>query len=240
MNRREFLDILRDYLKNDFQEDEVNDIIRDYEEYFVDGQIEGKSDLVIISALGSPKSIAMDLIGENKFNDKDMNNTNKYKVEELYNKVKIKVKKSISKGKEFFNEKLTAKLDGKSKSSNRLIKLALSLLSLVLIFPAVVSIGFMVCVAGILGLSIIGFVISIPLLISILGTVPQVVSLFAFMSLGFIGFQILVWQIFLFVSRYMKKVYKRYMNWLKTKNIYIKASSKMEEKNLDENRGGRR
>lgn len=43
MKKEDFLEILRDYLKKDFSEDEVMDILRDYEEYFVDGIIEGKS-----------------------------------------------------------------------------------------------------------------------------------------------------------------------------------------------------
>ena len=43
MKKEDFLEILRDYLKKGFSEDEVMDILRDYEEYFVDGIIEGKS-----------------------------------------------------------------------------------------------------------------------------------------------------------------------------------------------------
>ncbi|RRH08087.1 DUF1700 domain-containing protein, partial [Clostridioides difficile] len=54
LNKTEFLEILKDYLKKDFSESEVNDILRDYEEYFVDGLIEGKSDMEIIASLGSP------------------------------------------------------------------------------------------------------------------------------------------------------------------------------------------
>ena len=37
LNKSEFLEILKDYLGKDFSEYEVNDILRDYEEYFVDG-----------------------------------------------------------------------------------------------------------------------------------------------------------------------------------------------------------
>ena len=90
MNRKEFLDILRDYLKKYFSENELNDIIRDYEEYFVDGEIEGKSDLETIAALGSPKSIANDLISQMK--DKD-NNDKKDKIEKIYINLKKKQKK---------------------------------------------------------------------------------------------------------------------------------------------------
>lgn len=66
LSKQEFLEILRDYLKKDFSDDEVNDIIRDYEEYFVDGIIEGKSDMEIISQLGSPKTISEEFVSQIK------------------------------------------------------------------------------------------------------------------------------------------------------------------------------
>lgn len=62
--RKRILEILRDYLKKGFSEDEVMDILRDYEEYFVDGIIEGKSEIEIIQSLGSPKEIANELLAE--------------------------------------------------------------------------------------------------------------------------------------------------------------------------------
>ena len=64
MKKEDFLEILRDYLKKGFSEDEVMDILRDYEEYFVDGIIEGKSEMEIIQSLGSPKEIANELLAE--------------------------------------------------------------------------------------------------------------------------------------------------------------------------------
>ena len=64
MKKEDFLEILRDYLKKGFSQDEVNDIVRDYEEYFVDGIIEGNSEMEIISSLGSPKEIANELLAE--------------------------------------------------------------------------------------------------------------------------------------------------------------------------------
>ena len=64
MKKEDFLEILRDYLKKGFSEDEVMDILRDYEEYFVDGIIEGKREIEIIQSLGSPKEIANELLAE--------------------------------------------------------------------------------------------------------------------------------------------------------------------------------
>ena len=64
MKKEDFLEILKDYLKKGFSEDEIIDILRDYEEYFIDGAIEGKSEIEIISSLGSPKEIANELLYE--------------------------------------------------------------------------------------------------------------------------------------------------------------------------------
>ena len=66
MTKNDFLDILRDYLKGAFSELEINDILRDYEEFFLNGELQGKSDEEIIKTLGSPKSIAKELTEEMK------------------------------------------------------------------------------------------------------------------------------------------------------------------------------
>ena len=71
MKKEDFLEILRDYLKKGFSEDEVMDILRDYEEYFVDGIIEGKSEIEIISSLGSPKEIANELLSESNIKNEN-------------------------------------------------------------------------------------------------------------------------------------------------------------------------
>ena len=72
MRKEDFLEILKDYLKKDFSEDEVIDILRDYEEYFVNGAIEGKSEIEIISSLGSPKEIANELLFESNIKNDAM------------------------------------------------------------------------------------------------------------------------------------------------------------------------
>ena len=163
MNRKEFLDILRDYLKKYFSENELNDIIRDYEEYFVDGEIEGKSDLETIAALGSPKSIANDLISQMK--DKD-NNDKKDKIEKMYINLKNKTKEIFFKSKNYIEEKLTPDSQKKGSLSNKAVSIILFLLSLALIIPAFGIVLFMVSVAAVLIMSLIIFVTAIPLMVS--------------------------------------------------------------------------
>ena len=87
LKKEDFLEILRDYLKKGFSEDEVMDILRDYEEYFVDGIIEGKSEIEIIQSLGSPKEIANELLAESNIKSE---NKVKGKVENFFIEAKGK------------------------------------------------------------------------------------------------------------------------------------------------------
>lgn len=237
MNRKEFLDILRDYLKKDFSEDEISDIIRDYEEYFVNGEIEGKSDLDTIAALGSPKLISRDLIKQIK--EDESKSAQKEKIEYILIRYKRKIKESYFKCKDFFDEKLTPSLNNENSLSSKGVRVVLTLLSLVLIVPAFMIICFMACVAGMLSLSLIAFFTAIPLMISFSWSAPQIAFFFIFLSIAFIGFQILAWQIFVFIVKYMKKTYKIYNNWVKTRKIYINANESKKNINKGEYEGGR-
>ena len=237
LNKNEFLDILRDYLKRDFSENELNDILRDYEEYFVNGEIEGKSDLEIIASLGSPKSIAIDLISQIK--DKNESQINKKdKIEEVFIKSKTKVKEVFEKCKNYIDEKLTPTLDRGVSLSSRGTRIILFLLSLALVVLAFSAVFFMVCVAGLLVISLIAFFISVPIMISFSWAAPQIALFFIFLSIAFLGFQILAWQIFIFITKYMKKIYNRYINWVKTRKIYINAGKIKERMNQVRSKGG--
>lgn len=62
MNRDEYLDLLKLYLK-DLPSDEIDDILLDYEEHFRIGISKGKSEEEISKELGSPKDIAQNYQG---------------------------------------------------------------------------------------------------------------------------------------------------------------------------------
>ena len=197
MNKSEFLEILKDYLKKDLSPDEVSDILRDYEEYFVDGLIEGKSDMDIIQGLGSPKSIANELIGQLRENNKKI--SNKYKIKDKINEklylYKIRVKENIDKSKNYISEKLTPNLEDKyHKESRKLIQALLTILSLILIIPAscvlftlmgigIALVAFIICY--------IGFMI---LTFNFITLTKEITLLYIFASMVFIGGQILSWQ----------------------------------------------
>ena len=237
MNKSEFLEILKDYLGKDFSEDEVSDILRDYEEYFVDGIIEGKSDMEIISALGSPKSIAKDLVSQMKEKDENKQFKNSKftdNISDKYEQSKIKARDIFRKGKNYVSEKLTPNLYSESsRLSTKLIKIILKILSLVLLMPAFMFIVVMIPIGISLIMSLVAFIVAIPLVVNFVWSVPEITAVVIFASILFIGCEIIAWQIFIFFIRLFIKLSKRYMNWIKTRNIYINASEKKDRLEKD-------
>ena len=237
MNKSEFLEILKDYLGKDFSEYEVNDILRDYEEYFVDGIIEGKSDMEIISALGSPKSIAKDLVSQMKEKDENKQFKNSKftdNISDKYEQSKIKARDIFRKGKNYVSEKLTPNLYSESsRLSTKLIKIILKILSLVLLMPAFMFIVVMIPIGISLIMSLVAFIVAIPLVVNFVWSVPEITAVVIFASILFIGCEIIAWQIFIFFIRLFIKLSNRYMNWIKTRNIYINASEKKDRLEKD-------
>lgn len=227
LNKREFLEILKDYLSNHFSDDEVNDILRDYEEYFIDGEIEGKSDIQIIESLGSPKSIVRDLVDE--MNSSKINSSNKRfdKIYDNLNKVKLKFRDRYQKSKEIINNKLTPNLKNDEEGlSTKLIKILLTVLSAGLIFIGVLFVLFMIFI----GIGIIASNIAFVTLIITSGPLfaldKSITLLIIFTIITILGFDILGIQVYIYLLKSGKKLYKRYINWLKNKKIYINAKER--------------
>ena len=61
INKVDYLDVLKDYLLKFYSEEESLDILRDYEEYFLNGKLDGKTEEEIILELGSPKKIVQEI-----------------------------------------------------------------------------------------------------------------------------------------------------------------------------------
>lgn len=64
MSRYEYLKTLESYLRLSLSRGEINDILRDYGEYFNEGENQGKSEWEIIAKLGDPKEVAQQIICE--------------------------------------------------------------------------------------------------------------------------------------------------------------------------------
>lgn len=64
MNKLDYFDLLNDYLRKYYSIEETQEILRDYEEYFINAKLDNKTDAEIIEELGSPKKIVLNLIDE--------------------------------------------------------------------------------------------------------------------------------------------------------------------------------
>ena len=164
MKKEDFLEILRDYLKKGFSQDEVNDIVRDYEEYFVDGIIEGNSEMEIISSLGSPKEIANELLAESNIKNESKI---KGKAESFFIEVKGKFKSGLNK----FKVNLNDKEHVKSRKKIEILQVLLTIILLPFAFGVVcTTIGVGV---GLIG-SLLALVAGTPFAISLINVMPQV------------------------------------------------------------------
>lgn len=227
LNKKEFLEILKDYLSNHFSQDEVNDILRDYEEYFIDGEIEGKSDIQIIESLGSPKSIVRDLVGEMKESKINYNNKRFDRIHDSLSQIKLRTKETFYKTKDVINNKLTPNLKSDEDGlSTKLIKFLLAGLSFILLIIWLIFILVMVSA----GITIVALNIAFIALIGTSGPLfaldLSIALLIVFISIGIIGFDILGIQVYLYILKLGKTLYKRYMHWLKNKKKYIVAKER--------------
>lgn len=227
LNKKEFLEILKDYLSNHFSQDEVNDILRDYEEYFIDGEIEGKSDIQIIESLGSPKSIVRDLVEEMKESKINYNNKRFDRIHDSLSQIKLRTKETFYKTKDVINNKLTPNLKSDEDGlSTKLIKFLLAGLSFILLIIWIIFILVMVSA----GITIVALNIAFIALIGTSGPLfaldLSIALLIVFISIGIIGFDILGIQVYLYILKLGKTLYKRYMHWLKNKKKYIVAKER--------------
>ena len=191
----------------------------------------------IISALGSPKSIAKDLVSQMKEKDENKQFKNSKftdNISDKYEQSKIKARDIFRKGKNYVSEKLTPNLYSESsRLSTKLIKIILKILSLVLLMPAFMFIVVMIPIGISLIMSLVAFIVAIPLVVNFVWSVPEITAVVIFASILFIGCEIIAWQIFIFFIRLFIKLSKRYMNWIKTRNIYINASEKKDRLEKD-------
>ena len=223
MRKEDFLEILKDYLKKDFSEDEVIDILRDYEEYFVDGAIEGKSEMEIISSLGSPKEIANELLAQSNIKNE---NKAKGKLESFFIDIKGRFKSWLNRFKVNLNDK-------NHVASRKKIK-AMQMLITIILIPIAFSIVASTIVYGVsLIASVVAMIVGTPFAISLTRVMPETTMVIIFGFIAYIGLEILMWQLFILVVKLEKKGLKIYMTWLKTNKLYIDGSIKKEKLDKD-------
>lgn len=213
MNREEYLELLKDYLLKVFSKDETNDILRDYEEYFVDAILEGKSENEIIMSLGSPKKIVKDLIDSNLDSEEKTETIFKNNVEDKYDKIykeedpyfvdkvgetcqkgfKVLKRETTHLGKkikksDFFNtvgKKIDKKftVDIENKEIGKMKKSS----KIIQVCLKLMSLFLVFPAMGFVG-TIVGFVVFlVGMAISYIVLVPMVVKIFGVLNMGFAG-----------------------------------------------------
>ena len=107
----------------------------------------------------------------------------------------------------------------------------LQILITILLIP--VAFGIACSTIGV-GLSLIGSIIALivgtPFAISLVKVMPEIKMIAIFGFIAYVGFEILIWQLFIAVVKLEKTVFKTYKTWLKTNQLYIDGSIKKEEK----------
>lgn len=231
MSKNDFLDILRDYLKGSFSELEINDILRDYEEFFLNGELQGKSDEEIVKSLGSPKSIANELIEEMKGQRKTTGNTNnEFKeglskgAKNLWKNIKRQGKKVGNKTKVFLDS--NSVINGKISSAG--VKLIIVVISVMLFFPTLaIAMTMIFSGLGLVGASIANFIGYLGA--AFLCGINISMGVFGFFAcIAWTGFIILGWTVYCLVYKGLKYLVVQYISWVKTRNMYIRVKNEQE------------
>lgn len=66
LNKQEYLERLQECLKHKLPREEIEDIMRDYAEYFEEGRRQSQQDSQIAAKLGDPELVAQQLIEESQ------------------------------------------------------------------------------------------------------------------------------------------------------------------------------
>ena len=91
----------------------------------------------------------------------------------------------------------------------------------------------LICFALTLIASIAGPILLAPFVTSFMSVMPELKMVVVFGIIGYIGVEILLWQLFFVVFKLVKKLKKAYLNWLETNNLYINGSIKKEAMEQD-------
>lgn len=231
MNKNDFLDILRDYLKGTFSQLEINDILRDYEEFFLNGELQGKSDEEIIRGLGSPKSIAQELIEEMKGQGSAAeNNTNEMfekfnkETKKAWTNVKVTGRKAGNKAKEFLDS--NSVINGSISSAG--VKLIIVILTIGIIMAAMPVIFTMLgSLLALVGMSVANFIGYLGA--AVLCGVNLSMGVFGFfVCIAWTGFLILGWILYTLAYKGLKFLWIKYISWVRTRKMYVRVKEQQE------------
>lgn len=222
MSKVEFLDILQDYLTGNFSESDIIDILRDYEEFFINGELEGKSQENICKMLGSPKRVAKELIREMKGATKEETRSFvKENLDELKKNGRIYFNKANKKVGKFLNSDSIINGSRSSTCVKTIIYIATGMLILLGLFmiPVFIVITFGLIVGSLV--NVLGYIGGI-----LLFSVNNYIAITCiFGSIFLTGLIILGWTIYVNIIKYIKIFIVKYKGWIKKKFMYLRASN---------------
>ena len=259
MNKFEYLDMLKDYLLKAYSEEESLEIIRDYEEYFLNGKLDGKTDEELILELGSPKKILEELSNIDTSKNRDKNH-------KFFYKIKEKVDNFVD---NFIEKNILTRSNNKINS----LKIYLAVIGFMVLFllglgtnklatftsVLIGSIFFIkfrsyfilgaltsillifLCVALLLWLALV-FITILGVLVAILLT-PYTINGLAFLSMNVLwiifpillafGLFIMMSIIIKYYSLFLYKSILYYVNWIKIKLIYLRKYTSFNRRNFN-------
>lgn len=225
MNKAEFLDMLKDYLIKYYTEEEIFEILRDYEEYFINGKLDGKTEQDIILELGSPKKIVMDLIEEDGVEKNGLFFTMKEKFYGWYDR-KFFERVQRKNGENFVGSDRILK-NKDSKFSFILTNIFLLFLHVIIFTMVMFLVGILVGLVFLTLGGVVSAVILTPITINGLTFLSMTNLWIVFPVLLAVGLFILMSVIIYYFSKFLYKFILEYINWVKTQMMYKKAENNM-------------
>ena len=206
MSRFEYLKALEEYLIRFLTRDEVNDIIRDYSEYFSIGENNGKSEQEISSDLGDPKTVARQIISELR-PDADIN----FEAEPTA----CPTQGNLNKAKDFL----------KTSSGKILLIIALVLTAPVWFSILGTVLGFLLSVFGVLfgliglgGICVVGGVMIVPITIAFAAAIPgSVIAMLIVLSIAMITGGIFLVALSILLTRFLWRLLVKLKAYIKQK-----------------------
>lgn len=230
VNKSEFLDMLKDYLLKYYSEEETLDILRDYEEYFLNGKLDGKTEQEIILELGSPKKIVENLIDEDGVEKNSIFSNLKDRFYRWYDKRFFeKVQKT---GNNLKNGTNDSGKEDRLNFSYIFTNVFLFFLNIFVFFAVLICVGILV---GMVLLTLGGVVTAVlltPVTLNGLSFLSMSYAWIIFpviLAIGlFIIMSVLIYYFFKFLSQFILE----YLNWVKTQMMYKKVAR---ENTMDNN-----
>lgn len=223
MTKVEYLDMLKDYLMKYYSDEEIFEILRDYEEYFLNGKLDGKSEDEIILELGSPKKIVKDLVEEDGVKKESFFSRWRDKFYSWYdNRFFERVQKN---GNSLVNETGKAVKNNKSTISFIFTNIILIVLHFIVFSVVMTLAGFLISMVMLTVVGVVSAILLTPITINGLGFLSMSNAWIIFPILLAIGLFIIMSILIYYFGKFLYKFILEYINWVKVQMMYKRVEN---------------